>query len=181
MTRRRRLLLSAVGGVALVAAAAWSWESQLIGIGARGYLGWVAWREEAGGVLTIRRDTVGRMQRVLLLAPIGDAYVPELFDLLTAVSTRVSSGEIDLSWAAYVYTSYQRDLLRDRAGGVPRRAMPEVEAAVRDYVDFYRLQKRPDTDGLRLSDLAGEPQGKSFTLEEIEQAARDGRDLTREE
>jgi hypothetical protein len=28
MTRRRRLLLSVVGGVALVAAAAWSWESQ---------------------------------------------------------------------------------------------------------------------------------------------------------
>ncbi|MEO8603718.1 MAG: hypothetical protein ABI629_14185 [bacterium] len=181
MSRRRRILLGVVGGIALVAAAGWYWESQIIGLGARWYLGWVASREEASGELTKRREAVARMQRVLLLSPIDDAYVPELFDLMTAVSPRVSSGAIDFSWAAYVYTSYERDLIRDRPGGTPRRSPADVEKAVHDYVEFYRLQKRPDVDGVRLRDLAGEPEGKSFTLEEIEQAEREGRDLTRDE
>jgi hypothetical protein len=181
MTRARRVLLGAVGVVALIGVAGWYWESQLIGVGARAYLAWVASREEASGSLDKRREAVSRMQRMLLLQPIDDPYVPELFDLMTAVTTRVSSGEIDYSWAAYVYTSYERDLVRDRPGGAPRRSMPQVEAAVHDYVEFYRLQKRPDSDGVRLRDLAGEPEGKSFTLEEIEQAHREGRDLTQEE
>jgi hypothetical protein len=120
------------------------------------------------------------MQRMLLLGPPADALVPELFDLITAVSSRVASGEIDFSWAAYVYNSYERDLVRDRPQGVPRRTMPEVEREVARYVQFYALQKRPDVDGVRLRDLAGEPAGRSFTVEEIEQAAREGRDLTRE-
>jgi len=179
--RRRTLLLALAGALVLTAAAAWHWQSQLIGLGARWYLSRIAAREEARGDLTQRRDAVARMQRLLLLTPIDDAYVPELFDLLTAVSTRVSSGQIDLPWAAYVYTSYQRDLILQRPGGVPRRSGNDVESAVRDYVEFYRLEKRPDVQGVRLRDLTGAPQGKSFTVEEIEQAAREGRDLTQEE
>lgn len=177
----RRALLIALVGLALLAGAAWHWQSQLIGAGARWYLARVAAREEARGDLAQRRDAIARMQRLLLLQPIDDVYVPELFDLLTAVSGRVSSGEIDLPWAAYVYTSYQRDLVLQRPGGRPRRAAAAVEAAVREYVEFYRLEKRPDVDGVRLRDLTGRPPGRSFTLEEIEQAHREGRDLTQEE
>lgn len=181
MRRGWRILIGVIGGLALAGFAAWHWESQLIGMAAHSYLGWIAAREDANGDLTKRRAAVAGMQRMLLLSPIDDAYVPELFDLMTAVSTRVSSGAIDYAWAAYVYTSYERDMMRDRPGGAPRRSMPEVEAAVHDYVEFYRLQKRPDVDGVQLRDLAGDSEGKSFTLEEIEQADREGRDLTRDE
>jgi hypothetical protein len=180
MTRRRRIALSAALAAALLVAAGWYWQSQLIGIAARWYLAQVAAREEASGSLEARRKAVARMHRLLLLAPPPDALVPELFDLITAVSARVATGEIDFPWAAYVYNSYERDLVRDRPAGVPRRTMPEVEQDVARYVQFYALQKRPDVDGVRLRDLAGEPAGKSFTVEEIEQAAREGRDLTGE-
>jgi hypothetical protein len=177
----KRLAFAAIAAFALLGGAAWYWQSHLIGVGARWYLSRIAAAEEGRGDLTQRREAVGRLQRTLLLQPIDDVYVPELFDLMTAVTTRVSSGEIDLSWAAYVYTSYQRDLILQRPGGVPRRSVDEVERAVRDYVEFYRLEKRPDAAGIRLRDLAGAPEGKSFTVEEIEQAAREGRDLTQEE
>ncbi len=178
--RRRGWIIAAVA-VVVGAAAAWHWQSYIIGISARWYLSRVAAGEEARGDLTKRREAVSGMQRTLLLQPLDDAYVPEVFDLLTAVSTRVASGEIDLSWAAFVYTSYQRDLILQRPGGQPRRSLGEVDAAVRGYVDFYRLEKRPDGSGIKLRDLAGAPEGKSFTLEEIEQAAKEGRDLTQEE
>lgn len=180
MSRLRRALLAAGVLLVLGAAAAWHWQSQLIGMGARWYLSYVAAREEAGGALTSRRQAVARMHRLLLLAPPADPLVPELFDLVTAVSSRVASGQIDFAWAAYVYTSYERDLVRDRPTGAPRRAFAEVEREVERYVEFYALQRRPDAQGVRLRDLAGEPAGESFTLEEIEQAHREGRDLTRE-
>lgn len=178
--RRRRLLLAVVAVLVLGGAAAWYWQSQLIGVGARWYLAAVAAREEASGDLAERRAAVARMHRLLLLQPPRDALVPELFDLITAVSSRVASGQIDFPWAAYVYNSYERDLVRDRPDGVPRRSMDEVETEVERYVEFYALQRRPDRDGVRLRDLAGAPAGESFTLEEIEQAHREGRDLTRE-
>ena len=180
MTRRGRIALGTALFAAILAGAAWYWQSELIGIGARWYLKQVAAREEASGSLEERRKAVARMHRMLLLAPPSDALVPELFDLITAVSARVATGEIDFPWAAYVYNSYERDLVRDRPTGVPRRTMPQVEQEVARYVQFYALQKRPDVDGVRLRDLTGEPAGKSFTVEEIEQAAREGRDLTRE-
>ncbi|MDX2170811.1 MAG: hypothetical protein SF182_27320 [Deltaproteobacteria bacterium] len=174
MTRRWRLWLGLGVVVVALAGAAWHWQSQLIGIGGRWYL------LSISGDLAKQREAVARMQRTLLLQPVADAYVPELSDLLAAMTTRVSSGQIDLPWAAYVYTSYQRDLLLQRPGGVPRRSFDEVETAVNQYVEFYRLEKRPDASGVRLRDLAGEGEGRSFTVEEIEQAHRDGRDLTQE-
>jgi hypothetical protein len=169
-------------GLAVVVAggAAWHWQSEIIGVGARWYLQRVAAREEASGSLEERRRTVAQMHRILLLMPPPDPLVPELFDLITVVSSRVATGAIDLAWAAYVYNSYERDLVRDRPQGTPRRAMPAVEREVERYVQFYALQKRPDDDGVKLRDLAGAPEGKSFTLEEIERADREGRDLTRE-
>lgn len=176
----RPLLVAGLLGLA-GCAAAWHWQSALIGVAARWYLGHVAAGEEASGSLEQRRQAVARMHRVLLLAPPADPLVPELFDLITAVSARVATGEIDWPWAAYVYNSYERDLVRDRPGGAPRRSMAEVETEVERYVQFYALQRRPDAAGVRLRDLAGEPAGESFTIEEIEQAVREGRDLTRGE
>jgi hypothetical protein len=180
MRRGARIAIGVALAAVVAGCAGWYWQSELIGVGARWYLQRVAVREEASGSLDERRRAVTRMNRMLLLNPPADALVPELFDLITAVSSRVASGEIDFAWAAYVYNSYQRDLIRDRPQGTPRRPMAEVEQEVQRYVQFYALQKRPDVDGVQLRDLAGAPQGKSFTVDEIEQAAREGRDLTRE-
>lgn len=173
---RRRSLLAAVALLAL-GGAAWHWQSHLIGLGARWYLSWVASGEEASGSIVERRHAVARIHRALLVQPPDDAQVPELFDLVTVVSARVATGEIDLPWAAYVYTSYWRDLERDRRAGPVRRPRAEVEAKVEEYVQFYALQKRPDVPGMRLSDLTGAG-GESFTVEEIEEAARQGKDVS---
>ena len=173
---RRRILLVAVA-LLVLGGAAWHWQSHLIGLAARGYLSRVASGEEASGSIDERRKAVARIHRTLLVQPPDDAQVPELFDLVTVVSARVATGEIDLPWAAYVYTSYWRDLERDRRAGAARRTRPEVEAKVEEYVRFYALQKRPDVPGMRLNDLNGAG-GDSFTVEEIEEAARQGKDLS---
>jgi hypothetical protein len=62
-----------------------------------------------------------------------------------------------------------------------RRRDPIVPAEVLfpEGVDFYSLQKRPDVPGLQLKDLWED--GESFTVEQLEQASRQGRDLTRGE
>jgi hypothetical protein len=176
MTRRKRILVGCLMTLVAVGAGAWHWQSELIGIGTRWYLARLAASEEATGDLRQRRDAVARIHRALLLGPPVDALVPELFDLLTAVSSRVATGEIDLDWAAYVYNSYERDMVRDRPNGAPRRSPAEIEAAVVDYVKFYTLQKRPDVPGTSLRALAGADIGESYTVEEIEEAAREGRD-----
>jgi hypothetical protein len=179
MTRRKKIVLGGTLALVVTAAAGWHWQSEIIGVGARWYLARIAAREEAAGSVADRRQMVSRMNRLLLMAPPPDALVPELFDLITAISSRVASGEIDLAWAAYVYSGYQRDLVRDRPGGRPRRSMSDVASAVEGYVQFYSLQRRPDETGFRLSDLtAGEP-GESYTVDEIREAARQGRDLAR--
>jgi hypothetical protein len=53
----------------------------------------------------------------------------------------VATGEIDLAWAAWIYTSYERDLARDRPAGAPRRAMPEVEGAVNRLWEWSEFQQ----------------------------------------
>jgi hypothetical protein len=157
MTRRRLIVLGAAVTAVAVAAALWHWQSEVIGIGARWYLARIAASEEARGDLTRRREIVSQMNRVLFMSPPPDALVPELFDLITAVSSRVATGEINVNWAAYVYSDYQRDMVRDRPGGTPRRSMAQVVAAVDEYVRFYTLQRRPDVPGVRLRDLVGPP------------------------
>jgi hypothetical protein len=173
---RRRVLLAILLLVVALGGLGWRYQSRVIGIGARAYLGWVARREEATGDLTRRREAVARLNKLLLMPPPPDALVPELFDLMTAMSQRVSSGQIDFAWAAYVFTSYQQDLLRDRPDGKPRRRFDEVEAALAKYVEFYHLEKRPDAKGLTVRDLTGDG-GESYTVEEIDKAAREGRQL----
>jgi len=177
MSRRRRIIIGSAVGLVLGGAAAWHWQSELIGYGARWYLSRIAAKEESSGDLAKRRAAVAKVHRLLLLAPPDDRYVPELFDLLRAMSARVASGEIDYAWAAYVFTSYERDLVAERPSGAPRRPMPEVERAVEQYVEFYRLQKRPDVDGATLRALAGDDGGTSYTVDETDKAAREGRKL----
>jgi hypothetical protein len=168
------LVVIAIGGLLL-----WRYQSELIGIGARWYLGRVALREHAEGQLGQRRAAIARMHRMLLIAPPTDASVPELFDVLTALSARVATGAIDLPWAAYVYTSHWRDLMRDRPTGSPRYTLTQVEALVEEQVRFYSIQKRPDVPGFGLRNFIGNGPGESYTVEEIEAAAREGRDLGR--
>jgi hypothetical protein len=176
-TRWRRVVALVAIGLASIAVAGWYWQSELIGIGARWYLARVAAREEASGDLSRRRNAVARLHRVLLLAPPRDALVPELFDFLTALSARVATGEIDLDWAAYLYTSYERDLVNLRPTGTPRRTTAEIATVIGEQVRFFSLRKRRDRSGMRLRDLDGSPPGNSYTVEEIDRAAREGRKL----
>jgi len=173
----KRVLAGAVFVLSMMAAAGWYWQSELLGMAGRVYLERVAAAEESSGVLTERRAAVDRIHRTLLLAAPQDELVPELFDLLGALTPRVSSGQIGLNWAAYVYTSYQRDLARDRPSGMPRRTMPEVETAVAEYVRFFSLRKRPDESTIGLGSFIDDGGAESYTVEEIEAAHRAGRVL----
>jgi len=154
----------------------WRHQSKLIGLGARWYLSRIATRESAGSVLTRRRDVVGRFHRFLLMPAPPDVMVPELFDLITLLSERMASGAISFNWGAYIYTSYVRDMIRDRPGGTRARAKAEVQAELERYVEFYSLRERPDVPGVRVGDLLGTG-GDSYTLQEIEQAHREGREV----
>jgi hypothetical protein len=154
----------------------WRYQSELIGLSAGWYLRRVAAREVRAGDLTQRRAIVERTHRLLLMPPPPDALVPELFELATAMAQRGASGAISFNWSAYIYTSYYRDLVRDRPNGEPARTPAQVDAELDRYVEFYALQKRPDTEGVRLSDILG-GEGESYSLDEIERADREGRAL----
>lgn len=178
MSRRARVA-SAVAAVAIVAGGgAWYYQGEIIGFGLQQYLRYVAVREERSGDLGERRQALARLHRQLLMQPPPERLVPELFDFLTQLSARTASGEISLAWSAYLYTSHLRDAVA-RPAGAPRPDRQKLAAKVQEGVEFYHLQKRPDVAGARVSDLWDE--GESFTLEEIEQAHREGRDLTRGE
>ena len=141
--RRRRFLLATLAVLLLAGGLVWRYQSALLGMGVRWYLGRMAAGETREGTLEQRRTTVVRMHRLLLMSPPPDALVPELFDLLVRMSPRMESGAVSPAWASYIFTSYQRDLLHDRPAGTPRRSLPEVEQALEGYVKFFRLQARP--------------------------------------
>lgn len=172
---RRRRLLIALGVVLATGLAAWHWQSELIGLSAKWYLQRIA-ASDGGSGITKRRDVVDRMHRLLLMPPAPDPMVGELFDLVTALSTRVANGSVSLNWAAYIYTGYLRDMVRDRPNGTPVRTPEEVTAELDRTVEFYAVGKRPDVPGIRLSDITGVGTD-SYTVEEIDQAAREGREL----
>ena len=172
----RRVLLAVLAIGAVAGALVWYYQSALIGVVAQRGLANLAARDEKAGELARRREVVGRMNRQLLMEPPADAHVPELFDVVTLLSPRVASGEITLPWAAYVYTSYERDLVTERPTGEPRRGAGEIRAQVEHYVEFYSLQKRPDVPGIELGDLFGTNDEDVITLDEIEAAEREGRD-----
>jgi hypothetical protein len=172
---RRGLVVLLVVGVAC-GVAAWHWQSEIIGRVAGWYLGRVARAERASGDLTRRRESVARFNRMLLMPPPADALVPELFDLATALSSRVATGEVSLEWAAYIYTDYQREMVRDRPDGMPRRSPEEVAAQLGRYLEFFSIRKRPDVPGVTVGGLLGTGDDV-ITLDEIEEAERTGRTI----
>src|SRR5512145_1209556 len=101
----RRWLLGLLVVALTLGLVAWRWQSEIIGTAATWYLGRMARAEQASGGLGARRDAVSRLNRTLLMPAPADALVPELFDLMTAHSSRVATGEVSLDWAAYIYTS----------------------------------------------------------------------------
>ena len=172
--RRRLLIVLAVLG--LTAALVWRYQSELIGIGARWYLDRVAAREASGGRIADRRAVLSRVHGLILMPPPPAAMVPELFEFVTLLSYRVATGAVSLNWAAYLYSNHALDMVRNRPTGEPRRSREELEAELRGDADFYALRKRPDVPGVRFRDLLGDG-GESYTVEEIEQAASEGRQL----
>jgi hypothetical protein len=171
----RRLVL-ALAVVAALGAAAWHWQSQLIGMGARWWLERVATREASSGELTGRRDVVARMNRALLMPPPPDALVPELFDVVTDLSSRVATGEVSFEWAAWIYTTYQQDMLRDRPNGTPARTADQVQTELARLRDFYAIQRRPDARGVTVGDMLGTGDDV-ITLDEIQQADKTGKKI----
>src|SRR5262249_2429209 len=128
------------------------------------------------GDLGQRRETVSRLHRLLLMPAPPDAMVPELFDFVTLLSSRVATGEVSLAWSAYLYTSYVRDMARDRPNGLPARPNAESAGARGEQIAFFQIRKRPDMAGVRVSDLLGTDRD-SYSLEEIQRAEREGREL----
>jgi len=165
------LLVLVVGGLA-----AWHWQSQLIGTGAQWYLGRIARSEGSGGTVERRSAILTQLNRYLLMPPPPDVYVPELFDLVTALSSRVATGEVSLNWAAYIYTAYQRDMVQQRPTGRPRRSMDEVNAELGRYIQFFAIQKRPDQQGVTVGDLMGTGDDV-ITLDEIQQSEKSGKEI----
>jgi hypothetical protein len=174
--RKHRVLVIGLAVILAAGALAWRYQSNLIGLGARWYLGHIAASEQASHEPTRRRDVLARFHRLLLMPAPPDAMVPELFDLITLLSQRMASGAISLDWGAYVYTSYVRDLVRDRPDGAPVRTKAQVASELERYVAFFSLRKRPDVPGVRVGDLLGTG-ADTYTLEEIEQAHREGREI----
>ena len=167
------LLVIGVAGGAL----GWVYQSELIGMASRWYLSRVAAKENETGDLTKRREILARIHGQLLMPPPDDRLVPELFDFSTALSSRVATGEVSIAWAAKLYTEYQRDMLLQRPTGEPRRTPEEVGAEVQRLVTFYAVQKRPDVEGVRVGDILGVEGDDVLTLEEIEAADAEGREI----
>jgi hypothetical protein len=165
------LLVLIVGGLA-----AWHWQSQLIGTGAQWYLGRIAHSEGSSGTVERRSAILTQLNRYLLMPPPPDVYVPELFDLVTALSSRVATGEVSLNWAAYIYTAYQRDMVQQRPTGRPRRSIDEVNAELGRYIQFFAIQKRPDQQGVTVGDLMGTGDDV-ITLDEIQQSEKSGKEI----
>ena len=165
------LLVLVVGGLA-----AWHWQSQLIGTGAQWYLGRIAHSEGSSGTIERRSAILTQLNRYLLMPPPPDVYVPELFDLVTALSSRVATGEVSLNWAAYIYTAYQRDMVEQRPTGRPRRSIDEVNAELGRYIQFFAIQKRPDQQGVTVGDLMGTGDDV-ITLDEIQQSEKSGKEI----
>jgi hypothetical protein len=172
--RRRLLIVLAVLGI--TGALVWWYQSELIGIGARWYLDRVAAREASNGSVAERGLVLARVHGLLLMPPPPAAMVPELFDFVTLLSYRVATGAVSVNWAAYLYSNHALDLIRNRPNGAPRRTREELEAELQRDADFFALRKRPDVPGVRFRDLLGNG-GESYTVEEIEQAEREGRRL----
>jgi hypothetical protein len=172
--RWARVLLVLVAVVGILGAAAWHWQSVLIGRAAEWYLTRVAAAENTSGKLDRRKEILRNINRQLLMPAPDDALVPELFDLVTLVSARVATGEISLNWVAYIYTTYQRDMVDQRPNGTPRRNIDQVHTELDKLVAFYSIQKRPEQAGIKINDILGTGDDV-ISLDEIEAAEKSGK------
>ena len=178
LPRRRwaRILLVLLGVLVVGGFVAWRQQSVLIGRAAEWYLSRVAAAETASGKTEERRKILANVNKQLLMPAPDDPLVPELFDLLTQVASRVATGEISLNWFAYIYTTYQRDMIQQRPTGTPRRSDAEVRAEVDRLVKFYSIGKRPDVDGIKVGDILGTGDDV-ISLDEIEAAEKSGKNI----
>jgi hypothetical protein len=174
--RWARALLVVLAVLVIGGAAAWHYQSVLIGRAAEWYLSRVAESENTSGKLERRREILAGLNRQLLMPPPPDALVPELFDLVTLVSSRVATGEISLNWVAYLYTTYQRDMAIQRPTGTPRRTFDQVRSELERLVQFYSIQKRPDQEGIKVGDILGTGDDV-ISLDEIEEAEQSGKTI----
>jgi hypothetical protein len=90
-----------------------------------------------------RTQVVSGVQRQLLMAHVGDVLVPEMFDVLVALAPRMESGTVSAAWASYIYTTYERDLVKERPTGTPRRSHVEIDRALGEMVAYYHIQENP--------------------------------------
>ena len=176
MPRRRLLVHALVAALIVVGVGAWRYQGEIIGVGARWSLERISALEESTGGIANRRGIVGTIHRRLLMPAPPDGMVPELFNYVTLLSARVATGEITLNWAAYLYSGYARDLMRERPDGTPRRSDDELRALLDREVAFFAIRKRPHAEGFGVADLIGQGDD-TITLDEIEAAEREGRDL----
>jgi hypothetical protein len=174
--RWARVLLVLVAALVPAGAIAWRWQSQLIGTAAEWYLSRVAESENTSGKLERRKDILTNINRQLLMPAPPDALVPELFDLVTVVSSRVATGDISLNWVAYIYTTYQRDMVDQRPNGTPRRNLDQVHAELDHLVRFYAIRKRPGQAGIKVGDILGTGDDV-ISLDEIEAAEKAGKEI----
>lgn len=176
--RRRWARVLLVLALMLVVGGAFAWwkQSVLIGMGAQWYLSRVAEAENTSGKLDRRRQILGGLNRQLLMPAPPDALVPELFDLVTLVASRVATGDISLNWVAYIYTTYQRDMVEQRPTGTPRHTLEQVRVDVDRLVQFYAIQKRPEEQGIKVGDLMGTGDDV-IGLDEIEAAEKNGTEI----
>jgi hypothetical protein len=172
--RWARVVLVLLAVLVVGGALAWRYQSVLIGRGAEWYLARVAESENTSGKLDRRREILTTLNRQLLMPAPPDPLVPELFDLVTLVSSRVATGEISLNWVAYLYTTYQRDMLQQRPDGMPRRSYEQVHGELERLVRFFSIQKRPDQEGIRVGDILGTGDDV-ISLDEIEEADKTGK------
>ena len=90
-----------------------------------------------------RTQIISGVQRRLLMAPLDDAFVPEMFDVLIALAPRMESGTISAAWASWIYTTYERDLVKQRPTGTPRRSHVDIDRALAELVAYYHIQENP--------------------------------------
>lgn len=93
---------------------------------------------------SIAHITIRHVHEVLLLRPAPPEIEPELYDFYLLISERAATGEISAWWAAYLYTNYFRDMMRDRPAGIPRRTREELRAHLQRQMDYYYIRKRPE-------------------------------------
>lgn len=90
-----------------------------------------------------RRETLANVARQLLMGAPPDVLVPEQFDFLVALAPRMESGAVDAAWGSYLYTTYLRDMQRERPDGRPRRGSAEIGAVLDRWIEFYQIRANP--------------------------------------